>query len=307
MATQAIPRAVPLPDLEDLRIFVNVARTGNMSAAGRALGLSAAVVSKRIKALEERLEVRLLQRSTRQLALTDIGEALFKRALDILALTEDFVELANKRINKVRGLVKLCAPASFANMLILPSIERFFDEYPEIRIDMTIVDAPVDVVGEGVDLSIQIGELTDSTLIAKRLAPVNAVICASAHYLRSQGEPKTLRDLDNHNCLILEGNETWALEEGDAGQEFRPSGNLTVNSSDHLRQAVLAGLGIGMLPSWEVAGDLREGRLKVVLPNLKGARSHSIFAVYHSRDNLPERVRCLIEFIGGVVANATRA
>ena len=169
--------------ISDLDIFARVARTGNMSAAGREMGLSPAVVSKRISQLEERLGARLFQRTTRHLTLTETGAGYFKRVVDILSLCEEAEDFVSRRNTKPRGLLKVTMPTAFSRLHIAPYIDDFLARYPEIELDVHIGDAFVDIIREGFDLAIRIGELEDSSLVARRIAPDTRVICAAPSYL----------------------------------------------------------------------------------------------------------------------------
>lgn len=284
--------------ITDLEIFARVARTGNMSAAGREMGLSPAVVSKRISLLEERLNTRLFQRTTRQLTLTETGEGYFKRVVDILSLIEEAEDFVSRRNTKPRGLLKVTAPTSFSRLHVAPFLPEFLQKYPEIELDFNLTDNFVDIIREGFDLAIRIGELQDSSLVQRKLAADTRVICASPAYLAQAGMPKTLADLDDHNCLSAGAQELWRLQDATGGQRaLKVKGNIRSNSLEFMREALLAGLGLGLRSTWDIAAELKSGALQVVLPEWRGADSVAIYAVYPCRDFMPEKVNVFIEYL----------
>lgn len=283
--------------ISDLDIFARVARTGNMSAAGREMGLSPAVVSKRISLLEEKLGARLFQRTTRHLTLTETGEGFFKRVVDILSLVEEAQDFVSRRNTKPRGLLKLSTPTTFSRMHIAPYLTEFLNRYPEIELDVQATDNMVDIIREGYDLAIRIGELEDSTLVAKKLAPENRVICAAPKYLEEIGIPTTLDDLEMHNCLSAGAQDTWRLEGPEGQVQFRAKGNIRSNSAEFVREALLAGLGIGLRSTWDIGAELASGELKVVLPQYRGSSNVGIYAVYPCREFMPSKVNVFIEFL----------
>lgn len=286
--------------ISDLDIFARVARTGNMSAAGREMGLSPAVISKRISLLEERLGARLFQRTTRQLTLTETGEGYFKRVVDILSLVEEAEDFVSRRNTKPRGLLKVTAPTSFTRLHIAPYLSEFGNRFPDIELDFHLTDNFVDIIREGFDVAIRIGELQDSSLVARKLAPDNRVICAAPSYLDRHGMPNTLGQLESHVCLSAGAQELWRLEGPEGQQQLRVKGNIRSNSSELVREALLAGLGIGLRGTWEVGKELASGALQVVLPQYRGSSSGAIWAVYPSREFMPAKVNAFIEFLAEI-------
>ncbi|MDX2258813.1 MAG: LysR family transcriptional regulator [Hyphomicrobiaceae bacterium] len=284
--------------ITDLEIFARVARTGNMSAAGREMGLSPAVVSKRISLLEDQLGARLFQRTTRQLTLTETGEGYFKRVVDILTLVEEAEDFVSKRNTNPRGLLKVTAPTSFSRQHIAPHLAEFVARYPEIELDFHLTDNFVDIIREGFDLAVRIGELEDSSLVARKLSPDMRVICASPRYLEKHGTPKTLNDLAGHNCLSAGAQDTWQIE-GPNGQRhhLRLKGNVRSNSGEFIREALILGLGIGLRSTWDVSEELASGTLQIVLPEYTGSSNFAIHAVYPCREFLPAKVNAFIEFL----------
>ena len=286
--------------ISDLEIFARVARTGNMSAAGREMALSPAVVSKRISLLEDRLGARLFQRTTRQLTLTETGEGYFKRVVDILSLVEEAEDFVSRRNTKPRGMLKVTAPTSFARRHITPHLSAFMVRYPDIELDMHLTDSFVDIIRDGFDLAIRIGELQDSSLVARKLAADSRVLCASPAYVAKAGPLKTVADLEHHNCLGAGVQEAWRLEGPDGPRSVRVSSNLRTNSADFVREAIIAGLGIGLRATWDVGHEFKSGELVRILPDYRGSATMAIHAVYPSRDFMPAKVNVFIEHLAEI-------
>lgn len=283
--------------ISDLDIFARVARTGNMSAAGREMGLSPAVVSKRVSLLEDRLGARLFQRTTRHLTLTETGEGYFKRVVDILSLVEEAEDFVSRRNTKPRGHLKITAPTAFSRLHVAPHLPDFLNRYPEIDIDFQITDNFVDIIRENFDIAIRIGQLEDSSLVAKKLATEDRVLCAAPSYIEAFDEPKTLDDLEMHNCLSAGALDVWRLEGPEGARQFRAKGNIRSNSGELIREAVFAGIGISLLSTWDIGPALKKGELRMVLPQYRGMSTDAIYAVYPSRDFMPSKVHVFIEFL----------
>lgn len=283
--------------ISDFDIFARVARTGNMSAAGREMGLSPAVVSKRISLLEERLGVRLFQRTTRQLTLTETGEGFFKRVVDILSLVEEAEDFVARRNTSPRGQLKVTAPTSFSRLHVVPRLAEFNTRFPEIELDFHLTDNFVDIIRDGYDVAIRIGALQDSSLVARKLSPDTRVVCAAPAYLAKYGSPKSLADLDKHNCLSAGAQDVWRLEGPDGQHQVRVKGNIRSNSAELIREALVSGLGIGLRGVWDIGAELRSGALQVALPQYRGSSHMAIYAVYPSRDFIPAKVNVFIEFL----------
>ena len=286
--------------ISDLEIFARVARTGNMSAAGREMSLSPAVVSKRISLLEDRLGARLFQRTTRQLTLTETGEGYFKRVVDILSLVEEAEDFVSRRNTKPRGILKVTCPTSFGRRHITPHLSSFLVRYPDISLDMHLTDTYVDIIRDGFDVAVRIGELQDSSLVARKLAGDTRVLCAAPAYLAKAAPLKALADLEHHNCLSAGAQENWRVEGPDGIKVVHPNSNLRTNSCDFVRDALLAGLGVGLRATWEIGQELERGDLVRVLPDYRGLSTFAIHAVYPSRDFMPAKVHVFIEHLAEV-------
>jgi DNA-binding transcriptional LysR family regulator len=265
--------------LGDLEIFARVASTGSMSQAARDLGLSPPVISKRIKRLEERLGTRLLQRTTRQIVLTEAGRGFHERVIAVLGAVDDAETWVSQRVNVARGPLRISAPTTFGRLHVAPYIVRFLE-----------------VVGDGFDVAIRIADLADTSLVAKKLASNHRFLCASPAYLAKNGSPQGLGDLGRHKLLVHNADH-WRIE-GPDGQVSVPVHSAVVtNSSEVIREAVIAGLGIALRSTWDVGPELKSGRLVPVLPVYRGGHRVAIYAVYPSRRHLPQKTRVFIDFL----------
>lgn len=286
--------------LEDLDIFARVVATGSMSAAGRALGLSPAVISKRIKRLEDRLGTRLLQRTTRQISLTEAGEGFHARIRSVLGAIEEAEAFVSGRSGQAQGTLKISAPTSFGRQHIAPHLVPFMRAHPELTINLMLSDDFTDIVAGGFDLAVRIGDLSDSSLVARRLAPVRRLLCAAPAYLEKHGMPERIEDLARHILLPAHNHDAWRLEGPDGAITYRPEGPLTTNSSEVIREAVISGLGIALRSTWDIGRELKEGRLVQVLPAYEGSKTLALSAVYPSRQFLPVKVRLFIDYLAGL-------
>lgn len=284
----------------DLDIFAQVVSARSMSAAGREMGLSAAVISRRIRRLEERLGVRLLQRTTRQITLTEAGQGLYERAVAILASVEEAEEWVARGSAVVRGVLKVSAPTSFGRMHIAPRLLPFLERYPELTVDLNLSDEFIDVVGQGFDVAVRIADLADSSLVARRLAPNHRLLVASPAYLERAGTPAHVDDLPHH-VLIAHNTDHWRLE-GPEGQQHivRINAALRTNSSEVVREAVIASMGIALRSTWDVGPELRSGQLRAVLPGLGASRRVAVYAVYPSRRQMEQKVRAFVDHLAAI-------
>jgi DNA-binding transcriptional LysR family regulator len=282
--------------LGDLDIFARVAATGSMSQAARELSLSPPVISKRIKRLEERLGTRLLQRTTRQIALTEAGKGFHERVLAILSSVEEAENWVSQRAQQARGPLRVSAPTTFGRLHVAPHLVRFLTKYPDIALDLSLSDSFVDVVGDGFDVAIRIADLADTSLVARKLAPNHRVLCASPAYLAEQGMPQTLADLSRHR-LLVHNTDHWRLDGPEGAVSVPVDSVVHTNSSEVIREAVLSGLGIALRSTWDVGPELRSGKLSIVLPRYRASHRVAIHAVYPSRRHLPQRTRVFIDFL----------
>ena len=289
-----------LKHLDDLTLLLRVADLGSISAAARNLDLSAAVASQRLQRLEKSLGVRLLHRTTRRLRLTAEGTALVERGRPLVHEIEALTGSLQEAAGDVSGTLSVTVPASFGLQYISPLLPEFLARHPRLKLHIDLSDSTRDLVRDGFDLAIRIGELHDSTLVARRIARVRRVLCASPAYLKRRGLPKTPQDLADHDCLLLsrEGAQAvWRLR-GPDGKEsaVRVRGPLESNLGEVLRDAALAGLGIALHSTWHVCEDIRRGRLQVVLPRYSPPES-GLYAVMPQRRLVLPRARVFTDFL----------
>ena len=293
-----------------MRLFHQVARAGNFSAVARALNVSPSSVSRQIAELEDELGVRLFQRTTRKLSLTEAGHVYRHSVERILADIDDAHRALGALESEPRGTLRVSAPVNFARLHIAPAIAEFVSAYPDVELELSTSDQMVELVEDGYDLAIRIGALPDSSLIARRLAGMQRVICASPAYLRSQGTPSNPDELTGHACLTFRartavrlwraGSGVWRLRDPSGEYEVAVSGSVVSNNADTLVTAALDGLGLVLLPSWQVADELAEGRLIPVLTNYEvrpSTAESAIYAVYPSARHLSSKVRVFIDFL----------
>ncbi|WP_332681052.1 LysR family transcriptional regulator [Bosea sp. (in: a-proteobacteria)] len=280
----------------DLDVFARVVTAKSMSAAGRELNLSPAVISKRIRRLEERLGVRLLQRTTRQLSLTEAGQGFYERVVAILGSIEEAESWVASGTGQARGTLRVSAPTSFGRLHIAPHLKPFLDANPLVNVDLILTDAFVDIIGEGFDLAVRIADLRDSSLVARRLAPNHRILCATPAYLAAHGMPAAIEDLSNHT-LIAHNADQWRLDGPEGPVSVRVTGQLRTNSSEVVREALLAGVGIALRSTWDVGPELKSGALARVLPDYSVGKRVAVYAVYPSRRHMEQKVRVFVDYL----------
>ncbi|WP_374309718.1 LysR family transcriptional regulator [Dongia sp.] len=286
--------------LATMEAFVKVAETKSFSEAARRLRSSKSLVSRQISALEAELGVRLLQRTTRSLTLTEEGRTYHAEVTRILA----DIELANAAVtqSKVapRGRLRVSAPMSFGILHLAPILPRFLARFPEVELDLSLNDRYVDLIDEGFDLSIRVGRLAESSLVARRLAPFRMILCASPDYLSRHGTPKVPEELKQHQCLCYSTNSLtpeWRLQKPDGSPwPVQIAGHLHANNGDVLRVAAIEGAGIAYLPSFIVGADLQAATLVSLMPDFV-PQDAAIYAVYPNSRHLSPKVRAFIDFM----------
>jgi DNA-binding transcriptional LysR family regulator len=285
--------------LTGMAVFARVVEAGSFTAAAAQLGMSRSAVSKAIAGLEDRLGARLLNRTTRRLALTEVGHAFYQRSARIVAEAED-AELAVSSLQATpRGTLRVNAPVSFGTMHLAPALADFLRRYPELRVDIGLADRIVDLLEEGWDLAVRVGAMPDSSLIARRLADNHMVICAAPAYWRRRGRPREPRDLAHHACLTYayqHNPNEWPFAGPDGRFTVRVEGPLMSNNGDLSRAAALAGLGVVALPCFLCGPDLAAGRLEPVLGAWMPPPT-GIHAVYPHARHLSVKVRAFLDFL----------
>lgn len=286
--------------LAAMTAFVRVAETHSFSEAARRLRISKSLVSRQVAALETELGARLFNRTTRSLALTEAGRGYFDQLVQILA----DIDMANQSVNQLlgtpRGVLRINAPMTFGVAHLAPALPDFLARYAEVEIDMTMNDRFVDLTEEGFDMAIRIGKLAESSLVARKLAPVRRMVCASPAYLERCGAPQTPDDLIHHACFRytnMAQSDEWSFQNADGRPwPVQVSGPLRINNGDALRIAALKGLGMASLPSFMVGPDLQAGNLVSVLtPFIR--QEGAVYAVYPSTRHLSPKVRAFVDFL----------
>lgn len=285
----------PLEDLASMALFATVVQQRSFSTAGRELDLSKSAVSRRVSQLEERLGVRLLVRTTRKLALTEDGVRYYEHCAALVAAADAAEEAIAGASTAPRGRIRINAPVSFSQRFLPDALAAFFVRYPDISIELTVADAFVDVIEGGYDLVLRIARLTDSGLVARRLATDRLVVVGAPSYLDRRGRPTSPTELIGHDCLhysLVSREAEWKFK--DLAVPIR--GSLDCNDGIALRNCALAGIGLASLPLFMVASDLAAGRLEQVL---EGARKDElgIYALFASRKQLPARTKLLIDHL----------
>ncbi|MGI9238907.1 MAG: LysR family transcriptional regulator [Woeseiaceae bacterium] len=285
---------------EDLQAFVAVVDAGSFTAASERLDSAKSAVSRRISALEERLGVQLLRRTTRVLNLTETGRGFYEHASRILADLEEAEAAVQQEHGELRGRIRLALPLSFGVRHMCKPIAAFSKLHPKVEFNLNLNDRRVDLIEEGADLALRIGRLQDSSLIARRLFDARAVVCASPHYLSVHGEPKTPADLQNHDCLVysnLEEPNKWTyLDEAGEKRIVKVKPGLAASSGDFLTNAAAHGMGLVIQPTFIASESIRRGSLVPVLTNYDWPISPA-YAVYPPTRHLSYRVRALIDFL----------
>ncbi|MEQ5801463.1 LysR substrate-binding domain-containing protein [Halomonas sp. H10-9-1] len=288
--------------LDAMRAFVTVVAEGSFTRAAERLALSPQLVSKYVSQLEEHLGARLLNRTTRRLHLTEAGAAYRQRAEQVLAEIDDMESALGELQGQARGRLRISAPVSFAIHHLAPLINDFQRAHPAVGIDLQLNDRKVDILEEGFDIALRIGRLKSSSLIAKRIAPVRLLLCASPGYLKEHGTPQRPRDLTAHRFLryrYMEENQEpllkWLPRSGEGGRE---GSGLTSNNGDVLVEAAMGGAGIALQPTFLTGDAIRQGRLAIVLPEHE-PEPLGLYAVYAHRQLLASKVRHFVEFLEG--------
>ncbi|GGZ05700.1 LysR substrate-binding domain-containing protein [Pseudoduganella plicata] len=279
--------------------FVEVVARGSLSAAARAEGIAPAMIGRRLDALEARLGVKLLQRTTRKLALTDEGAAFLEDCQRILAELESAEAAVSERSARATGHLLISAPAGFGRQHVAPLVPSFVAEHRDVTVTLNLNDRVVDLIGEGVDVAIRIASLSDSNLVSVKLADNHRVVVATPAYLKRHGVPATLDDLARHNCMAISSDGSqrgWTFLDGDKTVTLKVGGNMSCNDGAVLHDWVLAGKGLAWRSMWEVGGDIEAGRLQTVLDSY-AAPGNDIYAVFAQRRHLPLRIRAFVDFL----------
>ena len=286
-------------DLNDIVVFTKVVETRSFTGAAEQLGLPKSTVSRKLAQLEERLGVRLVQRTTRKLALTEIGEAYYERAARIVADLAAAEQVVTDMQATPRGRLRITAPIDLSSQYLGAIISQFGAVHPDVNVELDATDRVVDLIEEGFDLGIRIGPLPESTLIAKKLTSFESVLCASPAYLARRPAPTTVDEVEDHDkVLFVPSARTtgWTMVNGDQTFELSRPARFASNNILAVRAAVLAGAGLSAMADFMVACDIAEGRLVRVMDGWHSP-SIDINAVYPARQNLPPRLSLFLEHL----------
>ncbi|QRZ16131.1 LysR family transcriptional regulator (plasmid) [Paracoccus methylovorus] len=283
--------------------FVAVCEQGSFTSAAKKLNTSASTVTKTISRLEDELRVRLFNRTTRQLALTEPGQELFDRVKKILVDLSDAESAMRVASKTVQGTVRLVVPNLFGRLTLIPALREFFERYPDVQLQIHFSDRHVDLIEQGYDLGVHTGELADTSFIRRQLTRGPMITAASPIYLEKYGTPQKPEDLLHHNCIHGRFGLDWTFKNEQSGrQRIRVSGNLAVYNGDALREAAVMGMGIVHSSWWALRHDLMAGRLIPVLEPYQVA-GHAVSVIFPAGRHLPARVRVLIDFLIEITAS----
>lgn len=286
-------------DLNDIVVFTKVAETKSFTGAAEQLGLPKSTVSRKLAQLEERLGVRLVQRTTRKLALTEIGEAYYERAARIVADLHAAEQVVTDMQATPRGRLRVTAPIDLSTRYLGAIIANFIADHPDITVELDATDRIVDLIEDGYDVAVRFGQLPESTLIARKLTAFDGYLCASPAYLAKRGTPTSVEELDDHDKVLFLPNSRstgWTLTNGEQTYELGRPARFSSNNLGAVRDVVLAGGGISVMTEFMVACDVREGRIVQVLPGWTG-RAVDVQAVYPARQNLPPRLTLFLDHL----------
>lgn len=287
-------------DWNQLHVFVRVVEAGSFTAAGRRLGIPKSTVSARVAQLEEHLGVRLLQRTTRRVALTDAGRDFYARCARIVGDVEEAERSVTEQQLTPRGTLRVTAPVELGSTYLGAIAAAYCARYPEVKLDVVTTDRMVDLVDEGFDLGIRLGQLPPSALIARKLAAITSQLYASPAYLEARGRPATPEELAGHACIVFSSPrqaDVWRLQHDDGARaEVRVSGPLAINSLRAVYDAAVAGLGIAMLPLFAATTQLDTSSLCRVLPDWRGPEA-GMHVVYPSGRHLSVKTRSFVDFL----------
>lgn len=290
--------------LESMLLFQRVVQLGSMSAAGKEANLSPASVSRTIAALEEHLGAQLFNRTSRKIMLTDAGDAYYQRIKPLLEELKQIEAAAREVQDEPQGFLRVHAHTSVGIHLVTPRLEEFCRLYPKITIDLQLSEIPVNLLEQDYDVDIRLGELQDSSMLVRRLAPSDRVLVASPAYLDSHPPITEPRDLLRHNCITFRPNSevtTWKFaRDGEETQELKVTGCFHTNNSEVLRRVAVAGLGVALVTDWISQADRQSGRVREVLPDYRvtiNSFNNGIYAVFRQTRYVPKKVRVFVDFL----------
>ena len=287
-------------ELVDLRVFVEVAKRLSFTDAATNLGINKSAASKAVSRTEERLGVKLIQRSTRKLSLTEEGQKLFEKANGALSSIAEAEQEITHNQQQLKGKLRIAAPMSYGLTTLIKRIPAFMNKHPRLTVELHLEDKISEIIGEGFDVAIRIAELKDSGLVARKLGEIEHLTVASSDYLRQYGVPDHPADLSEHKCLIYtyrSAPRQWAYFDAE-GQELSVNvqGTFETNNSLAIRECLLKGLGVALIPAFVVQEDIQAGRLEMILQNFSGFR-RNLYAVIPDRKHINSKARAFIDFL----------
>jgi len=290
-----------------MKAFVQTVKTGSLSAGGRDLGISSASISRRVSGLEEDLGVRLLNRSSRSLSLTAAGEEYYTRAVRILEELDEARNIVNEFKLVPKGLLKIHSRTGVGIQIITPALRQFSLENPDITVDLVLSENNVNLLQDGYDIDVRIGELHDSSEVVSKLASAERLLVASPEYLQRNPKIERPEDLAGHNCLVYKSTADfshWKFARNDTITEVQANGNLRTNNAEVLRGAAIKGHGLVVLNDWSVLSDIDSGLLKIVLPEYRVTHSSfdtGIYAVFHQKKRTPPNIRQFVDHLKSAI------
>lgn len=285
--------------LGPMQTFVRVVEAGSFTAVAAQMNTTQPTISRQIASLEDHLGARLLTRTTRALTLTDDGRAFYEHALRALESVSEAENAVGRRRSKPSGLLRIATPVVFGRLHIVPRLPAFLARFPEVSIDLAMSDTFTDLAEQGIDLAIRVGEITDPGLIARRIGTVRRVTVASPAYLKAHGTPRAPSDLAGHSCIVytrLATGHHWVFEGDDGPLTVEVKGRFRADNSEAVREAVLSGLGIAVIPVFAFNAEIDAGKVKVLL-KANEPRQLPMNAVYPSRRFVPLKVRAMIDYL----------
>ncbi|MBP5998777.1 MAG: LysR family transcriptional regulator [Azonexus sp.] len=287
------------PQLEDLRLFCVVVRNRSFAETARELGISKAVVSKRIALLEAAMQERLFHRTTRNVSLTAQGEIVHQWAQRILEDVDLMGEAISREKAAPSGLLRICSSTGFGRSRLAPALSALARQYPQLEIQVELFDRPVDLVDEGFQLDIRVGQVREGNVIKRRIARNRRVLCAAPAYLERFGQPQSLEDLKAHHCIAIRERDQdfgrWELDGPEGRVAIRVSGPLSANNGEIVRQWAIDGHGIILRSTWDIGREIEAGLLVPVLPRYY--QQADVWAVYPSRLSVSAKVKVCVEFL----------
>ncbi len=296
-----------MDSIAGMRILVRVVDSGSFSAAARQLGVAPSSVSRQINELEEDLGARLFARTTRKLSLTEAGQLYCERAHGIIDKVNE-AKLALSQLGSPSGILRVTVPSGIGREIVGSAVPDFLDRYPAIKMVLSMTDRMVDIVDAGVDVAIRVGRQRDSSFKARRIGESKRVVCASPDYLKKAGTPKTPADIESHNCITWRdhpGHNVWTFRGPDGVSNVRASGSFFAKNADAIIAATVAGLGLSLLPDWNMGIELRQKQLRPVLTDYRPSPAASaVYAVHAHQRHVPPKIRVFIDFLIETFAKA---